>query len=557
MELWLLFLAFITIALLLFLQWQRKRCQQETQSMLDGLEPVAVITRDYQISFVNRPFAAALGYQPEMLKGKICYKVFENRSTPCEGCKLKECLDEHKSYMLPGYQWIRDGFHLFYDIGFHPLVYRGEMHVLEVKRDVTNLHNTRIRLEDQKTQLEVRTQELAVKNRALTAARNELVESLDEKNREMELARELQMSLLPESMPKVNGASFWVRYDPFYKVGGDIYDFLELGDHRLGIFLGDVAGHGIAAAFVAALARMSLYNNIRRSDSPRFLFRAMNQDLRSQLKTGRYLTSLFGVLDLKTNQFTYVRASHPPPLLRRANGDMQRLDAKGMLLGILPDPAFVQESVRLHPGDRIFLFTDGCFEVGRQERNRQSYSMFESLVTELGGLPLDAVYGAIALRLRQTQEGHSEMEDDKTFIALEIRKPMLAERYRYLLHFSHADRIVRCRFRPNSSIESLHNEIMEQLELLNYSGRQILGVSHSIRDILQGVLETGHASVAWSVTDSEFKMSVSGPGLELPKEAVLRSKDAKGQSLFMVRTYMDEVYFDDRGGTVTIVKRRN
>jgi len=457
---------------------------------------------------------------------------------------------------LSAYLWNRDGYKVFYGIAFQPLVFRGKPRVLEIKKDVSNLHNARIRLEEQKLQLELRTQELAVKNRALTAARNELVESLEEKNNELELARELQMSLLPEGPPKLNGARFWVHYDPVHKVGGDLYDFIHLGDHRLGVFLGDVAGHGVAAAFISALARMSLYNNVRRSDSPRFLFRAMNQDLRSQLKTGRYLTALFGVLDLKSNLFTYVRASHPPPVVLRANGSLEKLQAKGMLLGILPDPSFVQETVQLNPGDRLFLFTDGCFDLHGLDRNRQSFARFLELVQEYGRLPLDAVYGAVSLRLRQQLEGAQVIEDDKTFIAMEIRKPMLAERYRYLLHFSREDRIVRARVRNSQELESLIKEVLGKLEQGAYSGRQVLGISNSMREVIQTVLEAGNATIAWSVTDIEFKMSISGPGLSIPADTGLRSRDTRGQSLFMVRTYMDDVFFEEGGRTVTIVKRR-
>jgi phosphoserine phosphatase RsbU/P len=529
----------------------------EKQQISNSIDPLALIGSDYRIIKVNQPFADTFGCSPQKLRGEKCHRIFENRESPCPGCMLEHCLASRKSQLLSGYLWQHEGFKIYYDIAFHFVAIQRKPVVLEIKRDVSSLHNTRIRLEEQKQQLEFRTQELAVKNRALTAARNELIESLEEKNHDLELARELQMSLLPEGTPQLNGAKFWVHYAPVHKVGGDIYDFLQLGDHRLGIFLGDVAGHGIAAAVIAALARMSLYNNIRRSDSPRFLFRAMNQDLRSQLKTGRYLTALFGVLDLKSNLFTYVRASHPPPVILHTSGKLEKLEAKGMLLGILPDPAFIQETVQLQPGDRLFFFTDGCFDFSAQERNRLSYARFLELVQEYGSLPLDAVYGAIALRLRQFTEAPQGLEDDKTFIAMEIGKTMLAERYRYLLHFSAQDTIVRAHLRDSERLDDLVASVLAKLESFAYSARQVLGISHSIREIIQGVLASGSATIAWSVTEIEFKMSVSGKNIERPQELNAISRDAKAQALFMVRTYMDEVFFDESGRTITILKRHN
>ena len=557
MNLCLLFGLFLSFLAMFFGLYHNNRRRKEQRQILDSIDPMALIGADYRIVRVNEPFAAAFGRSRKDLRGLLCHQLFENRDTPCPGCMLDRCLQDRKTLLLPGYLWHREGFKIYYDIAFHFMDFARRPMVLEVKKDVSSLHNTRIRLEEQKQQLEFRTQELAVKNRALTAARNELLESLEEKNTELELARELQMSLLPDNPPRLNGARFWVHYDPVHKVGGDIYDFIDLGDHRLGIFLGDVAGHGISAAFIAALARMSMYNNVRRSDSPRFLFRAMNQDLRSQLKTGRYLTALFGVFDSKSNQFTYVRASHPPPLVVRKGGKVEKLEAKGMLLGILPDPAFQQETVQLQAGDRLFLFTDGCFDVSGQDRNRLSYARFVDLVGEYGSLPLDAVYGAVSVRLRSALSGSDIQEDDKTFIAMEIRRSMLAKRFRYLLHFSHEDQIVRERLRDLEEVDALEIKVVTLLEQFGYSARQVLGIAHSLREVTQGALGEGPVNIAWSVTDMDFKMSLSGSGISMPAETGLRARDKRGQGLFMVRTYMDEVFFDERGQTVTILKRRN
>lgn len=551
----LLFVPFIA-AILGYLAWKGRKHLLETRTLLDALDPIAVIDDSYRILQVNAAFAASVGMEPSRIVGLKCHKVFEGSDTPCPGCMLGRCLSERRSFTLPGYLWIHDGYKLFYDIGFHPLAFRGHRRVLEIKRDVSSLHNTRIRLEEQKQQLEFRSQELAVKNRALTAARNELLGNLDEKNQELEMAREMQMSLLPEHPPVANGAKFWVHYDPVQKVGGDIYDFLELGDHRIGIFLGDVAGHGIAAAFVAALARMSLYNNIRRSDNPRFLFRAMNQDLRTQLKTGKYLTALFGVLDLKSNEFTYVRASHPPALVLRTDGSLEKLDSKGMLLGILPDPSYTQQTIRLEPGDRLFLFTDGCFEQAGTDGPRVSYATFTRLMGEYGNIPIESIHGAVALQMRHLLDGQESLDDDKTFMAIEINKPRLADRYRYLLHFSKTDRIVRVHVRNESDIDALQNEVQQALEQLSFSMRQLHGINQSIAEILTQYLEMGPVRVAWSVTEECFKMSATGVAGLAAEDFAQLNRSSKNTNLFLVRTYMDELFMEHGGRTATLFKRK-
>ena len=537
----------------------------ELQTILDTLEPVALIDSSYNILRVNELYASAVGRNYQSLIGRKCYKVHDNRDSPCPGCQLYKAVIERKPQMMPAVQWKRDGHTIFYDISFHPVLDEANnvLYVVEVKKDITTLHNIKISLEEQKQDLERNTRELAEKNKALTQAYVELETVIEEKNQDLEMAREIQRSLLPESLPQTGIARFWSTYEPIQQVGGDLYDFIPLGDHCFGLFIGDVSGHGLAAAFIASLTKLSLHNNLDRASGPDQLFKAINRDLRLHLKTGHFLTAFYGVLDLKTNELTYVRGSHPPPLLVSRDGVATRLDAKGMLIGILPDPDYTIQKVQIQAGDRLFLFTDGCFGLTNpQGETPISYARFLELIQLYGRLPLESIYAAIHLRLQQ-EIGIHLTEDDRTFIAVEITKTPLSLRYRYLLHFENGDKIHHGRICSRKEMDDLLGNVVSGLEAEGYSERVVLGICNSIQEVAVNALVHGHkgdtslkASVAWSMNQQCFRFSISDKGQGFDPLSLGAGRDRRGNGLLLVRTYMDEVFIENGGRSVSLYKVR-
>ena len=542
-----------------------KQIRGELQTILDTLEPVALIDLGYNIIRVNELYASAVGRNYQSLIGRKCYKVLENRDSPCPGCQLYKALLERKPQMMPAVQWKRGEHTIYYDVSFHPVMDAANNveYVVEVKKDITTLHNIKTTLEEQKHDLERKTHELAEKNKAVSQAYEQLEAALDEKNQDLEMARDIQRSLLPEHSPETGSARFWSTYEPIQQVGGDLYDFIPMGDHRFGIFIGDVSGHGLPAAFIASLTKLSLHNNLDRFDSPQQLLKAINRDLRMHLKTGHYLTALYGVLDLKTNTLTYARGSHPPAILLRPDGFMKKLDAKGMLIGILPDPDYIQKEIQLEAGDRLFLFTDGCFGLANQAGEIPiSYARFAELIQIYGRLPLDSIYGALHMRLQQ-EVGSLLNEDDRTFIAIEITKVALVHRYKFLLHFDKGDRIHRVRLGARREMDRLIDHIVMSLEAEGFSERVIIGICHSIQEIVVNALTHGHlgddrlkVSIAWSVCPTCFRFSVTDKGQGFDSDAVGHGRGRKGNGLLLVRTYMDELYIENGGRTVTLFKQK-
>ena len=184
-------------------------------------------------------------------------------------------------------------------------------------------------------------------------------------NREHDAALTLQRSLLPQSLPEVDGARFAARYDPAapgLEVGGDWYEVVALEDGQVAVTIGDVAGRGILAAAVMGRVRPSLrayaLDGLSPAETLERLDRAMRESERPEMSTIFHMR-----FDPATGKGEYVRAGHPPALIRRPDGSVELLEGKGTPpLGILDDTTCVQHPVELPPGSLLLLYTDGLIE---------------------------------------------------------------------------------------------------------------------------------------------------------------------------------------------------
>ena len=181
--------------------------------------------------------------------------------------------------------------------------------------------------------------------------------------RELQLAREVQVSLLPRDTPVLPGWEFAARWLPAREVAGDFYDFLSLPEGRLGIVIGDVSDKGIPAALFMGLTRSIVRASLAAADSPAQGLTEVNRLLCAESTSGMFVTLFFVQLDPAVGEMVYVNAGHNPPyLLRAESGEVVRLTRTGMALGLMEGHELDQGRVRLDPGDALLLFTDGVTE---------------------------------------------------------------------------------------------------------------------------------------------------------------------------------------------------
>lgn len=208
--------------------------------------------------------------------------------------------------------------------------------------------------------------DLRQKNIQLTDAYQELKDAqaqLVEKEKlehELELARLIQMSILPRNPPDCPGYVFDAFIEPMRAVGGDFYDIIDLGEDRIGVAVGDVSDHGVPAALFMAMTVTLLRAEALRSTSPKEVFSRVNRQLLTTNDTNMFVTALYGVLNCTTREFKYARAGHELPIVIHQNGELKQIPiSNGMPLGLFEDPTFDEGSLTLRDHDTLFLYTDG------------------------------------------------------------------------------------------------------------------------------------------------------------------------------------------------------
>jgi serine phosphatase RsbU (regulator of sigma subunit) len=183
---------------------------------------------------------------------------------------------------------------------------------------------------------------------------------------ELAVARRIQQTFLPKRSPDVRGFSIAGVNVPSEEVGGDYYDFLDIGGEKIGIAIADVVGKGIPAALIMAAFRASLIAEIRNHYTLHRIMHMVNQLLCEGNEDSRFVTAIYGILDTKNRIFTFCNAGHNPGILRRADGTIEMLHDGGTAMGIFRDSPFEERAFGLNKGDVILLYTDGVTEmIGR------------------------------------------------------------------------------------------------------------------------------------------------------------------------------------------------
>jgi sigma-B regulation protein RsbU (phosphoserine phosphatase) len=238
--------------------------------------------------------------------------------------------------------------------------------------------------------------------------------------RDLEIAREIQHWLVPESPPRAPGLDIAFTTKPANTVAGDYYDafFRDPGERKLVIAIADVAGKSVPAALLMATFQAGLHSCAHDLDSPLHVAERLNHLACSRSLEGRRFTTAFlGDLDLDRMTLDYVNAGHNAPVLRHAAGTWERLDRGGLPFGVHPDARYEVGSAALDPGDLLFLFTDGLVEA----RNPSGVEYGdERIVQVLGGLrDADAAstIGSILAELDRFVAG-AHQHDDITCLAV-------------------------------------------------------------------------------------------------------------------------------------------
>jgi serine phosphatase RsbU (regulator of sigma subunit) len=179
-----------------------------------------------------------------------------------------------------------------------------------------------------------------------------------------EFADTMRRSLLPRSHPELQGLEIGEVYQPSARVdvGGDVYDFLELGDGRLAVVLGDVTGHGIEAAADMAMAKFVFRSLAREHPEPGDFLASANDVVVDEVATGKFITMIYLTVDAATGSVVAACAGHPSPLLVSPDGTIRQLGVRGLALGIEPGQVYEEGTASIEKGGALVVYTDGVIE---------------------------------------------------------------------------------------------------------------------------------------------------------------------------------------------------
>ncbi len=241
--------------------------------------------------------------------------------------------------------------------------------------------------------------------------------------KELESARDIQTSILPLSLPRMEGLEIAIKYSPMQAVGGDFYDFHRIDDKRLGIIIADVSGHGMPASMIGAMLKISFSLQRTAALEPEKLIAGINTEL-CKYAHHHFITANYLLIDLERKLIVSSNAGHwPLPLYRKGSGELSFIYNRSQPIGVFPDTAFGRSETEIEPGDRIILYTDGIIECRNrseelygEERFHADISLTHPMMPENC---LNALYGN-AETWMGAKEGLADFDDDVCLMCVDI-----------------------------------------------------------------------------------------------------------------------------------------
>ena len=237
-----------------------------------------------------------------------------------------------------------------------------------------------------------------------------------ESNRQLEqdlkLAQEVQQRFLPQSSPKTAEYKFFSYYRPTAQVGGDYFDYIQLGDHQVVIIVADVVGHGVAAALLMAKISGDARFAIAVNRDPVQAMHSMNKSL-SGLNLDKFVTLILGFLDCEKNEIVFVNAGHMPPIIRTASGSARVMDQDnyGLPLGVDLDAEYTAETLKLEPGDVVLLYTDGVNESMNEKGEQLGLEKLVHEIKQSQAKTPELVGKAVCQSIKRHVNGHTQFDD--------------------------------------------------------------------------------------------------------------------------------------------------
>jgi sigma-B regulation protein RsbU (phosphoserine phosphatase) len=236
--------------------------------------------------------------------------------------------------------------------------------------------------------------------------------------KELAIAREIQTAIIPSHTPELSNLRITAAYRPMTYVAGDFYDFISVDQHRVGLLVADVSGHGVPAALIASMIKVATRSIVPCAHDPREVLRGLNRALSGQLRN-QFVTASYLWIDTENHTALYSAAGHPP-LLRWREGKLERIESNGLLFGVMPEPDYPVCDMPIIPGDRFLLYTDGLTEPENSRGIPFGDRKLEQVIRRNQSCPASDLADQLFAEIRDWQPATDTQQDDITLIIADV-----------------------------------------------------------------------------------------------------------------------------------------
>jgi len=234
---------------------------------------------------------------------------------------------------------------------------------------------------------------------------------------ELEIARGIQNSILPRDVPELKNLRISATYRPMAAVAGDFYDFVWADEHRIGVLVADVTGHGVPAALIASMIKVAVQSVTGCAANPGEVMRGLDRVLSLQLQE-QFVSAAYLWVDTEKGRAWYSAAGHPP--LVKWDGQLERIESNGILFGVVPGSDYPVREIPVKAGDRFLLYTDGVIEPENGEGRSFGEAKLEEVVRNSAGRGGPELSEEVLRGIRTWQPAGMAQQDDITLVVVDV-----------------------------------------------------------------------------------------------------------------------------------------
>lgn len=366
---------------------------------------------DEPLIYINEGFERLTGYSAKSMLGKNCRFLQGEDTDPATVQKIRDAIASGNECTVEILNHTKDGEAFWNRLSLTPVRDNsGKVtHFIGVQSDITKRKNAEEALREANRQLEIVNQKM---------------------KSNLEAAAAIQGSLLPDRKPRTGNVKFsWVS-QPCDELAGDTFNFFPLDEKRFAVYMLDVSGHGVRASLLSfTLSHWFLRLLQGKSDAeskayaisffPVKVAEELNRQFQMDMENPQFFTICYGVIDTEAKEFRFVTAGNPPIVVSRKDGTTEVLEIEGFPIGIVGNPDYSEKVIKLNPGDRVFLYTDGLIEAEDKYGDSYGTVKLEDKILENKDCNLDECIDSIveSLNAWESSDGH---EDDVSILAFEL-----------------------------------------------------------------------------------------------------------------------------------------